>query len=100
MRSLLDVHVVLALLDSNHVHRQRAHAWWAAHAKQGWASCPIRTWDWRKRTKINDIDPFSESVASFNFSSCVCLPPGFPVWSSPVCEAEHCHPGHGRCVDA
>jgi len=41
MRALLDVNVVMALLDSSHVHHQRAHAWWAGHAKQGWASCPL-----------------------------------------------------------
>jgi uncharacterized protein len=41
MRALLDVNVVIALLDPDHAFHERAHAWWAAHAKLGWASCPI-----------------------------------------------------------
>ena len=41
MRSLLDVNVLIALLDPDHVFHDRAHAWWAANAKRGWASCPL-----------------------------------------------------------
>jgi uncharacterized protein len=41
MRALLDINVVIALLDPDHAFHERAHAWWAANAKRGWASCPI-----------------------------------------------------------
>jgi hypothetical protein len=41
MRALLDVNLVIALLDAGHMFHHRAHAWWAAHARQGWASCPL-----------------------------------------------------------
>jgi uncharacterized protein len=41
VRSILDINVVIALLDQDHALHERAHAWWAAHAKAGWASCPI-----------------------------------------------------------
>lgn len=41
VRSILDVNVVIALLDPDHVFHERAHTWWAAHGKAGWASCPI-----------------------------------------------------------
>lgn len=41
MRALLDVNVVIALLDPDHAFHERAHDWWAANAKRGWASCPI-----------------------------------------------------------
>ena len=41
MRALLDVNVVISLLDPDHAFHERAHAWWAAQAKFGWASCPI-----------------------------------------------------------
>jgi uncharacterized protein len=41
MRGLLDVNVLIALLDASHMFHQRAHAWWAAHARHGWASCPL-----------------------------------------------------------
>jgi toxin-antitoxin system PIN domain toxin len=39
--ALLDVNVLVALLDSDHVHHERAHAWLDDMADQGWASCAI-----------------------------------------------------------
>ena len=41
MRALLDVNVLLALLDHDHVHHEAARAWFRAHAAEGWASCPF-----------------------------------------------------------
>jgi toxin-antitoxin system PIN domain toxin len=41
MRALLDVNVLIALHDRDHVHHVRASEWFAAHAKTGWASCPL-----------------------------------------------------------
>jgi toxin-antitoxin system PIN domain toxin len=41
MRALLDVNVLIALHDRDHVHHERASEWFAAHAKMGWASCPL-----------------------------------------------------------
>ena len=41
MRALLDVNVVFALLGPDHAFHEQAHAWWAAQAKFGWASCPL-----------------------------------------------------------
>lgn len=41
MRALLDVNVLIALLDANHLHHVRATAWMAEHHAPGWASCPI-----------------------------------------------------------
>ena len=41
MRALLDVNVLVALLDSDHSSHTRASDWFAAHARSGWASCPI-----------------------------------------------------------
>ena len=41
MRGLLDVNVLIALFDPDHVFHERAHVWWAAQADEGWASCPI-----------------------------------------------------------
>lgn len=40
-RALLDVNVLLALLDSDHVEHQRAQEWLNAEIQTGWASCPI-----------------------------------------------------------
>ena len=41
MRALLDVNVLIALLDTGHVHHQLATDWLASNLKHGWASCPI-----------------------------------------------------------
>ena len=41
MRALLDVNVLIALLDSDHASHDSAINWFARHARNGWASCPI-----------------------------------------------------------
>jgi len=41
MRALLDVNVLIALLDADHVMHHKARAWFAEHAAYGWASCAI-----------------------------------------------------------
>ena len=41
MRALLDVNVLIALLDRDHVHHSRARSWLVTHAASGWASCPL-----------------------------------------------------------
>jgi hypothetical protein len=40
-RALLDVNVLLALLDSDHVDHDRARQWLDGEIGHGWASCPI-----------------------------------------------------------
>jgi toxin-antitoxin system PIN domain toxin len=39
--SLLDVNVLVALFDPDHVHHDPAHVWFAANRNSGWATCPI-----------------------------------------------------------
>jgi uncharacterized protein len=41
MRALLDVNVLIALLDPDHVFHERSHRWWKSNARSGWASCPL-----------------------------------------------------------
>jgi uncharacterized protein len=41
VRALLDVNVLVALLDSDHASHDSAINWFAKHAREGWASCPI-----------------------------------------------------------
>ena len=40
-RALLDVNVLVALFDPDHVHHDIAHDWFADHRELGWATCPI-----------------------------------------------------------
>ena len=41
MRALLDVNVLLALMDRDHIHHRAALAWWRSERGNGWASCPL-----------------------------------------------------------
>ena len=39
--ALLDVNVLVALFDPNHMDHEDAHRWFATNKKRGWATCPI-----------------------------------------------------------
>ena len=41
MRALLDVNVLIALLDSAHIHHAQARTWLSENIASGWASCPL-----------------------------------------------------------
>jgi hypothetical protein len=41
LRALLDINVLIALLDPDHISHERAMGWFAKHAQEGWASCPM-----------------------------------------------------------
>ncbi len=40
-RALLDVNVLIALHDEQHMHHELAARWFEQHAHHGWASCPL-----------------------------------------------------------
>jgi len=39
--ALLDVNVLVALFDPDHVHHEVAHDWFAVEGRAGWATCPV-----------------------------------------------------------
>jgi len=39
--ALLDVNVLVALFDPDHIHHDLAHDWFADHRAAGWATCPL-----------------------------------------------------------
>jgi toxin-antitoxin system PIN domain toxin len=39
--ALLDVNVLIALFDPDHVHHEAAHGWFGTHHSSGWAICPL-----------------------------------------------------------
>jgi hypothetical protein len=39
--ALLDVNVLVALFDPDHVHHEVAHDWFADRGRAGWATCPV-----------------------------------------------------------
>ena len=40
-RALLDVNLLVALFDPDHVHHDLAHDWFADNRSSGWATCPV-----------------------------------------------------------
>lgn len=41
MSVLLDVNVLIALIDSQHLHHEAAHDWFGPNARHGWRTCPL-----------------------------------------------------------
>lgn len=41
MTFLLDVNVLIALVDGDHIHHESAHIWFDAEGKYSWATCPL-----------------------------------------------------------
>jgi toxin-antitoxin system PIN domain toxin len=39
--ALLDVNVLVALFDPEHVHHETAHDWFSDYQTHGWATCPV-----------------------------------------------------------
>lgn len=39
--ALLDVNVLVALFDPDHIHHEPAHRWFAENRAFGWATCPL-----------------------------------------------------------
>ena len=39
--ALLDVNVLIALLDPQHIFHDPAHTWFRTNQRHGWATCPI-----------------------------------------------------------
>lgn len=39
--ALLDVNVLVALFDPDHVHHEAAHGWFGSNRGAGWATCPL-----------------------------------------------------------
>lgn len=39
--ALLDVNLLVALFDPDHIHHEVAHDWFSDHHASGWATCPI-----------------------------------------------------------
>jgi hypothetical protein len=39
--TLLDVHVLVALFDPDHVHHETAPDWFAEQGRDGWLTCPL-----------------------------------------------------------
>lgn len=41
MSVLLDVNVLIALVDGQHINHEAAHGWFSSNAGHGWRTCPL-----------------------------------------------------------
>ena len=76
--ALLDVNVLIALMDPQHVHHEPSHRWFQAHGAHGWATCPL-TQNALLRILGNPRYPNS---------------PGGPVFVMPLLQELLAHPSH------
>ena len=97
-RSLLDVHVLLALLDSDHADHGRAREWVAGDLVGGWASCAITENGFvRILSQPRYPSPVSPSQAATLLSS-ACTAGDHAFWPCDlsVLDAQHVDPSRGH----
>ncbi|PZS17632.1 MAG: VapC toxin family PIN domain ribonuclease [Acidimicrobiales bacterium] len=83
-RTLLDINVLLALLDSDHVDHARAHDWLEGGIEGGWASCAITENGFvRVISQPRYPSPVSPSVA-IDLLSRACLTGPHQFWTCDV----------------
>ena len=82
---LLDVNVLIALVDSSHVHHDEAHAWFAQVGLAAWASCPM-TENGLLRILGNPRYPNSPGgpAAAVGALAALCALPGHVFWPDNV----------------
>ena len=82
--ALLDVNVLVALLDSNHVHYRAVWNWFDEGAVTGWASCPI-TQNGLVRVLSQPSYPGGITVgAATEMLASACAEPQHEFWSCDI----------------
>ena len=72
--ALLDINVLLALFDPDHVHHDVAHDWFTDNRSFGWATCPLtengflRTAGSIARSEFVGVPPLVEHLRTFRTS--------------------------------
>jgi uncharacterized protein len=82
--ALLDVNVLIALFDADHVHHDIAHDWFAEHHSDGWATCAL-TENGFLRVLTNPRSPVVQDRATILTSlSTLCGRPHHQFWAESV----------------
>jgi len=82
---LLDINVLLALVDPDHPHHQRAEAFFPLALAEGWATCPITENGFLRilgNTKYPN-GPGSPTLARPILES-ICTAPGHQFWQDSI----------------
>jgi uncharacterized protein len=82
---LLDVNILIALADRNHIHHSLAHNWFAEIGHHSFATCPL-TQNALLRIVGHPRYPNGSSTprAAFAFLESVCNAPGHAFWTDSV----------------
>ena len=75
--ALLDVNVLVALFDPDHIHHELAHDWFADHRAEGWATCPVTE------------NGFIRVLANPAYGSAVTRPPDLATRLRRFCDSGH-----------
>ncbi len=79
--ALLDVNVLIAIFDPNHVHHEAAHRWFEGQRGQGWATCPITENSVvRILSSIRLVDPPLSAVDALDRLTEFCQGVGHEFW--------------------
>jgi toxin-antitoxin system PIN domain toxin len=80
--ALLDVNVLVALFDPDHVHHEAAHRWFGTRRRQGWATCPLTENGAIRVLSHPSYSPVSESAAQLaRRLSRFCASGGHTFWA-------------------
>ena len=85
MTFLLDVNVVIALIDENHVHHLPARRWFIADGRTAWATCPI-TQNGALRIVGNPgyVPPVGSPAVVAQTLAALCILPGHQFWADDI----------------
>ena len=72
--SLLDVNLLIALFDPDHIHHEIAHDWFSDDGRGGWATCPLtengflRTANTARKTDFVQLPDLIDHLRTFQSS--------------------------------
>ena len=82
---LLDVNVLIALVDTKHVHHETVVEWFWQHHVDGWATCPITENGFiRILGHLNYPNGPQSADAARSLLVAVCAQPGHQFWADAV----------------
>ena len=83
--SLLDVNMLVALFDPDHLHHEIAHDWFADNHAAGWATCPLTENGFVRILGHKNYPNFKGGTeAARDVLQKICLLPGHQFWPDSV----------------
>ena len=95
-RALLDVNVLIALHDEQHVHHRTAADWLLVNARSGWATCPLTQNGCARilsQPNYPNPVPLADALTVLRRS---CALPGHAFWPDDISLLDAARLDHGR----